>query len=112
MKILSIPVVVLWASIATQSVLANNHASCFCSNGDSANTRIASPACQYYAKQGYSNSDVSWNSGTGRCVANSGSYLMGDQWEAACRSIASSGFNCLDGRGKCYASTGQVRGRC
>ncbi|KAH7361109.1 hypothetical protein BKA66DRAFT_552291 [Pyrenochaeta sp. MPI-SDFR-AT-0127] len=56
--------------------------------------------------------NVAWDANAGRCVGSNGNYLMGKEWEAACRSIAGSGFACADGKGKCYAAKSQVRGRC
>lgn len=38
---------------------------------------------------------------------------MGKEWEAACRSIAKSGFQCASGTGTCYQpDEDQIRGWC
>jgi hypothetical protein len=37
---------------------------------------------------------------------------MGDQWEEACKAIATAGFACADGQGTCYASTDDIKGWC
>ncbi|RYP14499.1 hypothetical protein DL765_006335 [Monosporascus sp. GIB2] len=95
------------------SVLAKNHPNCTCHNGDSYNWRITTLACKEYARSGYENSNVVYDTPSGRCVqATSGDYLMGDEWEAACRAIAQSGFECADGQGTCFAKTDSVRGWC
>ncbi|KAH8898378.1 hypothetical protein GQ53DRAFT_837298 [Thozetella sp. PMI_491] len=103
----------LFAVIFAPSVLANNHVSCTCHNGDSYNWRITTLACENYAKAGYANSNVAYDTPSGRCTqASSSDYLMGDQWEEACKAIAKSGFQCADGKGTCFAETDQVRGSC
>ncbi|KAF3764096.1 hypothetical protein M406DRAFT_71339 [Cryphonectria parasitica EP155] len=89
---------------------ADMHYSCTCHNGDSYNWRITSPACSFYAPD--RPADVSYVTDTGRCTSASGSQIDGDSWQAACQKIATEGFDCADGQGKCYAESSDVTGSC
>ncbi|KAH8601887.1 hypothetical protein B0O99DRAFT_681001 [Bisporella sp. PMI_857] len=94
------------------SAFANLHPNCACHNGDSYNWRVTTLACQVYTDAGYEWGGGFYDSPSGRCVANDGSSLAGNEWEAACRTVATSGFDCADGIGKCFAFPESVRGRC
>ncbi|KAF4775496.1 hypothetical protein HER10_EVM0011159 [Colletotrichum scovillei] len=93
---------------------ADLHDNCACDNGDSYNWRITTKACELYASKNYQWGKGTYNTETGRCVQNSASdQLAGKEWEAACREIASTGFDCADGKGLyCKANPDEVRGRC
>ncbi|KAK1574410.1 uncharacterized protein LY79DRAFT_566171 [Colletotrichum navitas] len=90
---------------------ANLHESCACHNSKIYNWRITTKACTLYASKNYEWGSASYNATSGRCVA-SGEGVAGDQWEDACREIAKSGFDCVDGRGHCTANPDDVRGSC
>ncbi|RYP39873.1 hypothetical protein DL767_001992 [Monosporascus sp. MG133] len=110
---LSLALVFATSLVFAPSALADDHPNCACHNGDSYNWRITTLACEEYARLGYENSNVVYDASSGRCVqATSGDYLMGKEWEAACRAIAQSGFGCADGQGTCFAKKDSVRGRC
>ncbi|WQF78738.1 hypothetical protein CDEST_03752 [Colletotrichum destructivum] len=93
---------------------ADLHDSCTCHNGDSYNWRITTKACELYASKNYKWGKGTYDTPSGRCVQNSGTdQLAGKEWEAACREVANSGFQCADGQGLyCKAPTNEVRGRC
>ncbi|OHF04127.1 hypothetical protein CORC01_00466 [Colletotrichum orchidophilum] len=93
---------------------AKLHDSCTCHNGDSYNWRITIKACSLYASKNYQWGNGTYNTESGRCTQNTANdQLAGDQWEDACREIASSGFDCADGKGLyCKASPDDVRGWC
>lgn len=56
--------------------------------------------------------DVSYNTESGRCTSASGNLIGGNEWEEACKKIATAGFDCADGQGKCYATTDAIKGWC
>ncbi|GKT55920.1 hypothetical protein ColTof4_11667 [Colletotrichum tofieldiae] len=93
---------------------ADLHDSCTCHNGDSYNWRITTKACELYASKNYQWGKGTYDTPSGRCVKNSDNdQLAGKEWEAACREVATSGFQCADGQGlRCNAPTDEVRGRC
>ncbi|KZL69533.1 hypothetical protein CI238_00725 [Colletotrichum incanum] len=93
---------------------ADLHDSCTCHNGDSYNWRITTKACELYASKNYQWGKGTYDTPSGRCVKNSDNdQLAGKEWEAACREVATSGFQCADGEGlRCVAPTDEVRGRC
>ncbi|KAH7128036.1 hypothetical protein B0J13DRAFT_611570 [Dactylonectria estremocensis] len=92
---------------------ADLHESCTCHNGDSYNWRITTKACEIYNEAAYQWGGAVYDTPSGRCTkAGTDDRLAGDQWEAACQSIAESGFDCADGQGTCYASPDDVKGSC
>ncbi|EKG20561.1 hypothetical protein MPH_02088 [Macrophomina phaseolina MS6] len=101
-------------AVLSVGVAANDHASCTCHNGDSYNWRITTVACDLYNRQKWANGKVYYDTPSGRCTQNDGTqYLMGNEWEAACRSAAKSGFPCADGVGTCFQSDeDEIRGWC
>ncbi|KAJ3522658.1 hypothetical protein NM208_g12767 [Fusarium decemcellulare] len=112
------------------AVTANLHDSCTCHNGDSYNWRMTTNACGKYNDAGYKWGGSVYDTPSGRVSkpyfnktvpnANDSSapkptqrpQLAGKEWEAACKEIAQTGFQCADGVGTCYADPDEVRGRC
>ncbi|KAF9871037.1 hypothetical protein CkaCkLH20_11454 [Colletotrichum karsti] len=97
-------------SVAT----ANLHDNCACDNGDSYNWRITTKACELYSSKNYQWGVGVYDAPSGRCVKKTDNdQLAGKEWEAACREVASTGFDCADGKGLyCKANPDDVRGRC
>ncbi|KAH8660551.1 hypothetical protein BX600DRAFT_523543 [Xylariales sp. PMI_506] len=93
-------------------VLGDLHASCTCHNGDSYNWRITTAACTVYNDAGYQWGGAEYDTPSGRCTADSDASIAGDQWEAACKSVATTGFQCSSGEGTCFAEPDDVRGWC
>ncbi|KAH8694417.1 hypothetical protein BGZ61DRAFT_532502 [Ilyonectria robusta] len=101
------------AFMALNMVAANLHDSCACRNGDSDNTRLTTLACTAYNEASYEWGSTTYDAASGRCVqATTEDQIAGKEWQAACQKIASSGFDCADGEGKCYASPDEVSGSC
>ncbi|KAJ4005030.1 uncharacterized protein FIESC28_03237 [Fusarium coffeatum] len=95
------------------AVTAKLHDNCACHNGDAYNFRMTIDACKVYNDAGYKWGGAAYDTPSGRCVqADAEAKLAGDQWEDACKEIASKGFPCADGKGTCYADPKDVRGRC
>ncbi|KAJ0382795.1 hypothetical protein COL922a_011804 [Colletotrichum nupharicola] len=85
---------------------------CTCHNGDSYNWRMTTVACTEYNANEYPWGGTSYDTPSGRCYSEEGGYIEGDPWEFACKTIATKGFQCADGRGTCFADPEQVVGWC
>ncbi|KAI1341211.1 hypothetical protein F5Y15DRAFT_27358 [Xylariaceae sp. FL0016] len=94
------------------SVRADLHPDCVCNNGGTYIWRMTTNACTVYNDAGYQWGGSAYNTDSGRCVANEGAQLGGNEWEAACKQVASSGFACVSGVGTCFANPDDVRGDC
>ncbi|KAF4974271.1 hypothetical protein FZEAL_8807 [Fusarium zealandicum] len=104
---------VLSAFLFLSVVTADLHNSCACHNGDSYNWRITTNACTEYNDAGYKWGGATYDGPAGRCTqASAEAQIAGKEWEAACKKIAQTGFQCADGEGTCYADPKKVRGRC
>ncbi|KAH6970624.1 hypothetical protein BKA56DRAFT_559006 [Ilyonectria sp. MPI-CAGE-AT-0026] len=103
-----IPAILFFALAA-----ADLHDSCTCHNGDSYNWRMTTNACASYNDANYQWGGAFYDTPSGRCTQQSAEeQLAGDQWEAACKEIAKTGFQCSDGVGTCYANPDDVSGWC
>ncbi|KAJ4328407.1 hypothetical protein N0V84_001090 [Fusarium piperis] len=92
---------------------ARLHDSCTCHNGDSYNWRMTTNACTDYNDSKFEWGGATYDTPSGRCTQiTAEDKIAGKQWEAACKKIALSGFQCADGVGTCYADPDDVRGRC
>ncbi|EFQ27407.1 hypothetical protein CGRA01v4_04486 [Colletotrichum graminicola] len=93
---------------------ADLHDHCSCGNSDSYNWRITIKACELYASKNYEWGKTVYDTPSGNCVkATDTDQIAGDQWEEACREVATSGFQCADGQGlRCTAPPDEVRGWC
>ncbi|SPO03584.1 uncharacterized protein DNG_06267 [Cephalotrichum gorgonifer] len=101
------------AVLLVSSVMADLHDSCTCHNGDSYNWRMTTAACTVYDEAKYQWGGTYYNSTTGRCTQRaSEDQLGGNEWEDACKRIASTGFQCADGVGTCFANTEDIKGWC
>ncbi|KAI0594885.1 hypothetical protein F4775DRAFT_595773 [Biscogniauxia sp. FL1348] len=94
------------------SVNADLHPDCVCNNGGTYNWRMTINACTMYNDAGYKWGGSVYNTPTGRCNAAASSNIAGKEWEASCKSVATQGFQCVDGIGTCYADPDGVRGSC
>ncbi|KAI8271216.1 hypothetical protein K4K58_000094 [Colletotrichum sp. SAR11_239] len=94
------------------AVMADPHGSCTCHNGDSYNWRMTTVACAEYNANEYPWGGTSYDTPSGRCYSKEGGYIEGDPWEFACKTIATRGFQCADGRGTCFADPDTVAGWC
>ncbi|KAI1635812.1 hypothetical protein F4809DRAFT_650980 [Biscogniauxia mediterranea] len=94
------------------SVRGDLHPDCVCTNDGTYNWRMTLKACTVYNDAGYQWGGSTYDTPSGRCDANANSQLGGNEWEAACKSVASSGFQCVDGTGTCFATPDSVRGSC
>ncbi|TDZ54521.1 hypothetical protein CTRI78_v006269 [Colletotrichum trifolii] len=102
----------LFALVSVAS--ANLHDACACHNGDSYNWRITTKACELYSSKNYQWGVAVYDEASGRCVKKTDNdQIAGNEWEDACREIASTGYQCPDGKGLyCKANPDDVRGRC
>ncbi|TPX13728.1 uncharacterized protein E0L32_005931 [Thyridium curvatum] len=101
--------VMLFSSVA----MADLHTSCTCHNGDSYNWRMTTLACTSYDEAKYQWGGAVYDTPSGRCTQRTDAdRIAGDQWEEACQKIAKAGFQCVDGKGTCYADPASVRGSC
>ncbi|KAI0886535.1 uncharacterized protein GGS22DRAFT_114782 [Annulohypoxylon maeteangense] len=94
------------------SVRGDLHPDCVCNNGGTYVWRMTTNACTVYNNAAYQWGGSNYNTASGRCDANSGAQLGGNEWEAACKSVAKTGFQCVDGVGTCFADPDEVRGSC
>ncbi|XDG07722.1 hypothetical protein ABKA04_007337 [Annulohypoxylon sp. FPYF3050] len=94
------------------SVRGDLHPDCVCNNDGTYNWRMTTVACTKYNDAGYQWGGSTYDTPSGRCDAASGAQIAGKEWEAACKAIASSGFQCVDGVGTCFANPDSVRGSC
>ncbi|GME65508.1 hypothetical protein GTA08_BOTSDO05216 [Neofusicoccum parvum] len=101
-------------AVLSAGVAADDHDSCTCHNGDSYNWRITTAACDLYRSQNWRNGKVHYDTPSGRCTQDDGTqFVMGKEWEAACRTTAKNGFLCASGGGTCYQpDEDQIRGWC
>ncbi|KAL1637447.1 hypothetical protein SLS56_000585 [Neofusicoccum ribis] len=95
-------------------VLADKHHQCDCNNVGTYNWRMTSKACDRYNEKGYASGLVKYDGPSGRCWgSDDANYIMGKEWEAACREVGNTGFPCADGQGTCYqTNSDSVRGAC
>ncbi|GKT45880.1 uncharacterized protein ColSpa_06061 [Colletotrichum spaethianum] len=92
---------------------ANLHDSCKCRNSESDNSRMTTSACETYSNKNYKWGKSAYDAASGLCIKSSQTdQIAGNEWEAACREVAVSGFPCADGKGHCTADPNEVRGKC
>ncbi|KAK7709247.1 hypothetical protein SLS57_008782 [Botryosphaeria dothidea] len=111
-KLFSISAIVATSFVG--SAVADKHHQCVCNIIDNYNWRLTSKACDRYNEKGYEGGKVRYDGPTGNCWGDGdGQYVMGKEWEAACREVGDTGFPCADGQGTCYQTDdSKVRGQC
>ncbi|EKG11725.1 hypothetical protein MPH_11218 [Macrophomina phaseolina MS6] len=111
-KLFSISAVV--AASLVGGAVADKHNTCACNIIDNYNWRMTTKACDRYNEKGHPGGKVKYDTPSGMCMGDGeGNYVMGKEWEAACREAGDSGFACADGVGTCFQEDdSKVRGTC